>query len=472
MTDTVIPDSGIPDDIPLDLRGALADLGLEIIKAERLSGGASRLTFGLELRDSEGARRDAVAQVDRPGSQGSALAMHVQGNLMSQAHSVGVAVAGVVAISAPEAQPGWVVMDRVQGTALASEVLGLAATSPGTLARAAGFQMARIHAMPTDSLRPPTADPLDSMIELVDVLGPGHPAFELGLKWLEDNKGDLSGDVAVHGDFRLGNLLVADSGGDGSANGPAITAVLDWELAHRGCPTEDLGWFCVRSWRFGAEGRAGGLGTVDDLRAGYAEGGGRAPEAEEILWWEAYGTLRWGLICLLQAGTHLSGRYRSVELASIGRRALECSEDLLEIVQGPSDYRPPSLDALGDSRATSARDNPGEIPTAIDLLEAVVEHLERMRRNLEGAERYQMRVATNALELVRRETAANPRLGRDQAARWKELGVQSDAELASRIRAGSIEGGSSEVDRLVRESVRDALAVANPKHPAFGERRG
>jgi aminoglycoside phosphotransferase (APT) family kinase protein len=383
--------------------------------------------------------------------------MHTQGNLMAAGKPVGVAVAGIIAISAADADTGWVVMDRVEGTALPSEVFGLVGGESPSVARAAGFQMARIHAMPKDLLKPPTQDPLTQMVGLVDMMGPGHPAFELGLKWLEANQGDLAGDVVVHGDFRFGNLLVGRPDGK-----PDITAVLDWELAHRGCGAEDLGWFCVRSWRFGGEGRAGGLGTVEDLRAGYAEGGGGPPEASEILWWEAYGTLRWGLICLLQANTHLSGRYRSVELASIGRRSLECAEDLLEIVQGPSDYVPPSPES--PSAENGNRDRQGEIPTADDLLEAVVEHLERMRETLRGADRYQMRVATNALAVVRRETAANPRLENDRRRRWDELGVDGDTDLAHQIRSGAIDAGDETLNRLVRESVRDALAVANPRH--------
>ena len=57
----------------------------------------------------------------------------------------------------------------------------------------------------------------------------------------------------VHGDFRMGNLMM-DSGG--------LTGVLDWELAHVGDPIEDLGWLCVPAWRFLRPDRpAAGLGT-------------------------------------------------------------------------------------------------------------------------------------------------------------------------------------------------------------------
>ena len=47
----------------------------------------------------------------------------------------------------------------------------------------------------------------------------------------------------MHGDFRMGNLIVDGSG---------LAAVLDWELVHIGEPYEDLAWFCIRAWRFGA----------------------------------------------------------------------------------------------------------------------------------------------------------------------------------------------------------------------------
>ena len=69
-------------------------------------------------------------------------------------------------------------------------------------------------------------------------------------------------DTLVHGDFRLGNLIVDETG---------LRAVLDWELVHRGDPREDLGWLCVKCWRFGSPQPVAGLGTVDQLLDGYAE---------------------------------------------------------------------------------------------------------------------------------------------------------------------------------------------------------
>ena len=51
-----------------------------------------------------------------------------------------------------------------------------------------------------------------------------------------------------------------------------------------------------------------------------------------VTFWEVFGTLRWGEICLYQAHRHLSGLHRSVELAAVGRRASETEYDLLELI--------------------------------------------------------------------------------------------------------------------------------------------
>ena len=63
-----------------------------------------------------------------------------------------------------------------------------------------------------------------------------------------------------------------------------------------------------------------------------------APAAAEVdparaHWWEVFGTVRWGMICLNQAWQHLSGSMKSMELASIGRRAVETEVDLLQLLK-------------------------------------------------------------------------------------------------------------------------------------------
>src|SRR5437870_4170831 len=72
--------------------------------------------------------------------------------------------------------------------------------------------------------------------------------------------------VPVHGDFRLGNLMVGPDG---------LVGVFDWEFAHVGDPAEDLGWPCVRSWRFGRDDLdLGGVGRSEEFFAAYESASG------------------------------------------------------------------------------------------------------------------------------------------------------------------------------------------------------
>ncbi|MEP7114181.1 MAG: phosphotransferase family protein, partial [Ilumatobacteraceae bacterium] len=50
--------------------------------------------------------------------------------------------------------------------------------------------------------------------------------------------------------------------------------------------------------------------------------------------WEVLGTLKWGIMCIMQAKAHLSGLTRSHELAAIGRRVCENEHDLFLALEG------------------------------------------------------------------------------------------------------------------------------------------
>ena len=129
----------------------------------------------------------------------------------------------------------------------------------------------------------------------------------------------------MHGDYRTGNYLADETG---------VTAILDWEGAHLGDPVEDLGWLCVKSWRFGAIDRpAGGVISPPQLRQADERARGGAGDPPRAPGWEIFGTVRWGVICLSQAWRHLSGSVKSMELASIGRRAVETEVDLLQLLK-------------------------------------------------------------------------------------------------------------------------------------------
>jgi aminoglycoside phosphotransferase (APT) family kinase protein len=420
----------------------------EVRGVRRLSGGASRLTWVAELEAPDGSVTPVVVQQERAGSVGAALPMSAQVLLVGAAGAEGVPVAEVLA-SGGSPGTGWVVLEHLAGESLARRILDDGAFDDvrPQLARRTGRILAAVHRIPVDTAELPSGDPLEQMRMLSDFLDEPHPAFELGLRWLDEHRPAPGVEVVVHGDFRMGNLLV-DPGG--------VTAVLDWELAHLGSGAEDLGWFCARAWRFGSPHRAGGVGTLEELLAGYADGGGVPPSPEEVDWWQAYGTLRWGLICVLQASTHLRGLHRSVELAAIGRRAAECEEDLLAIIDGPSDEEPPETPAALPGRG------PHDRPTASELLDAVSEHLGNLRTQLEGSNAFHLRVATNVVDMVSREVRLDPLLDARHRERLGLLGVADDRELVEAIRAGTVAVSSSALHRLVRQAVRDKLAVARP----------
>ena len=95
------------------------------------------------------------------------------------------------------------------------------------------------------------------------------PAVELGLRWLRANAPEPAEPRLVHGDFRLGNFIVDEDG---------LAAVIDWELAHLGDPAEDIGWLCIRSWRFGNdELPVAGVGTSTTSSTAYEAAGGAGP---------------------------------------------------------------------------------------------------------------------------------------------------------------------------------------------------
>ena len=108
---------------------------------------------------------------------------------------------------------------------------------------------------------------------------------------------------------------------------------------------------------------------------------------------------------------------------------------------------------------------PHDVPTSEQLVESVREWLERdVIPGTTGRLQFHARVAVNVLAMVERELA----LGADQAAvhaqRLAQVGCADDDELARRIRSGELDDRLDEVRALVWASVRDKLAVANPRY--------
>lgn len=320
--------SPLDDELQGALERALRCVGIDVAIDDltRLTGGASRETFRFSLHGL-----DHILQRERPGTQRRPEGMAVEAQAVRAAEAAGVRVPTVVVSNADapdtELGPSFFVTKAVEGETIARRILRdpeFADARP-LLASQFGEALASIHTIDADALPwLEDDDELDKYRRIADELELSRPAFELAFRWLDQHRPPAGVRTFVHGDFRLGNMIV-DGGG--------LAAVIDWELAHVSDPMEDLAWLCVRAWRFGGEHPVAGLGSYDALLDGYERVAGAPADRDALRWWEIMGSLKWGIMCGLQANAHLSGVYRSVELAAIGRRIVEQEQDVLALIE-------------------------------------------------------------------------------------------------------------------------------------------
>ena len=312
------------NDAVATLAGNLASVmgGARIEGLTRLSGGASRETWMFSA-DGE----NMVLQRQRDGAT---RGMSIEASVLRAAHAAGVAVPELIVDGGESKELGnpFFVVRAVQGETIARKIQrdDEFAHARTVLTTDMGRAMAATHSIPVTSV--PGLIEQDEIAyyrKVLDDTGEPHPVFEVAFRWLESNRPTGTGKTVVHGDFRLGNVMVDRNG---------LTAVLDWELAHIGDPMEDLGWVCVKAWRFGGPKPVAGIGEYAELFDAYEAAGRPRPDFEVVRWWEVLGTLKWGIMCIIQAASHLNGFTRSHELAAIGRRVCENEWDLLELLKG------------------------------------------------------------------------------------------------------------------------------------------
>ena len=312
----------------------------DVHNLRRLSGGANMETWSLDWQLGEAQlplilrRLPAGSATDDDVQAVSQIDLTTEAELVALAGEHGVAVAQVIEILQPQHQLGvGYVMTREGGEALPQKLLRDPRYSEAMqgLAYRCGQELARIHQIPVEQVpasvaRMTVAEQLDVAQGELDRFGNESPVHQLALNWLRDNINPNSKQCLVHGDFRNGNLLVVESG---------LSAVLDWELAHVGDPAEDLGYLCANVWRFGISDKpVGGFGAYEDLLNGYRSVMGSAPSIDELIYWQVYGALNWGICCMVMLDMYRTGRDRSLERAAIGRRMSESEIDLLVLLDG------------------------------------------------------------------------------------------------------------------------------------------
>ncbi len=306
-----------------------------------MAGGACQDLFDLTL-DVRGETLRRVLRSDARSALPGSLDRKTEFAVLSLAVSRGVPAPPVAWPTADLVRPGAhaYFMDHVSGEAIGRKVVSSPELAAARLVLPAQWAaaLARIHAIkpadaPSLSLSSwgerPSAEParavLASMRSQLTTLPEPHLAIELALGWLEDHVPECPEVTLVHGDFRVGNFLVGKEG---------LLAVLDWEFSHWGDPVEDLGWLCVRDWRFGRVDRpAGGVTTRKAILSAYADATGRAVAPEALHYWEVAGNVKWALGALYQGERYLSGQDRDLELLAIAKRAAEMEHEALRLLE-------------------------------------------------------------------------------------------------------------------------------------------
>ena len=306
--------------------------GVAVSDLRPLTSGASRQSWSFQASQEASPpkryvlqREMTAAAVAPPGEMGP-LSMETQAKVLGAARRGGVPVPEVVASGEVDGRQ-YIISEWLDGEALPPKMLRDPELASGRsrLVDDCATALAAIHRIPPSGLGLAEHDRLEVYRSRHDQMGEPRPVLELGYRWLAEHRPPPGEPVVVHGDFRLGNLLVGRNG---------LQAVLDWEMTHIGDPHEDVAWATIRAWRFDRYREPGIFPEPDAWARAYdaAAGPGNELNPEALRWWQIAGTWFWAVISAMQARKHLDGWVQSLEHAVIGRRVCESEWDMLELL--------------------------------------------------------------------------------------------------------------------------------------------
>lgn len=420
--------------------GVLSDLS-------RLSGGANMESWSFDWGGAGYVLRRAPSaeyMADRPFGHDDEAA------LVKAAFGAGVRAPEVVGVlAAADGLGTGYVMRRVAGEVSPAKIL---TAPPPSLLADLGRELARIHGVPLTAV-PAAIPPMDTAEALAGLktrflsYGGDRPVIALAIKWCEDHLPDEAPPVLVHGDYRMGNVMV-------DANG--LAAVLDWELAHRGDAHEDLAFGCMSVWRFGRLDRpAFGVGSLEDYFAAYEAAGGGKVDRTRFRFWLVYRTLWWALGCLQMGQAWRSGADRTVERVVVGRRTAEQELDLVRLLEEEAPEAERDRDLPPSSEPAPA---PAGEPGNAEMVQAVRDWIEgSIKPGAEGHAKFEAVVAMNALGIVLRDLGAGLRAG--------------DRDLAAALLSGERTLAEPGLLARLRRDVLDKCAVDSPKYAPLAAAR-
>ena len=310
----------------------LLEVGVEgkVSNLEPLTGGASKEIWKFEVSNA----KQSTKMILRRGSgiEGPlAIKTADEARIQKEVIKVGAPVPIILAVSKNEEELGdSYIMHFVEGESIARKILRDKEYKKALpiLAYQCGEAIAKIHNVDINNFsflpKKPAEDQLEDLYSTYQSFEQPSPVFEYAYLWLKEQDFGNFQESLVHGDFRLGNIIV---------NADGLQSIIDWELAHIGNPLQDLGWLCGNSWRFGKNNKVvGGFGELEDLLEGYNSISKLKVNKEMVRCWQVFGTFRWGVICLIQAYAHLNGTINSIEKAAIGRRVSETEIDIVDLL--------------------------------------------------------------------------------------------------------------------------------------------
>ena len=284
-----------------------------------LAGGASKEAWAVDAGGERLLVRRALPSVIHHHT----LSLADEFALLEAAYEAGVKVPKPILYIPDLAGREAIVMERLEGETIGRRVVRM--KLPDDFPRQLAEELAKIHSIPAARVPFLGATQFERMADELDEVDEPHPAIELGLWWLRENRPPAREPVVVHGDYRIGNVVVDEHG---------LVGVLDWEFAHLDEPARDLAFGLVRAWRFGVpEKRLGGIGDVEPYLERYNELTGFDIRMDELAYWELAGNVAWAIGCLTQAQRHLSGQDRSVEFAILGRLGVEVEYEICRLLE-------------------------------------------------------------------------------------------------------------------------------------------
>ncbi|TMB86559.1 MAG: phosphotransferase family protein [Chloroflexi bacterium] len=320
-----------------------AAVDVRVANLQRIPGGASRETWSFDA-----AWREAGEEVQ----QGLILRRDPDASLLETERDVEFQVMDAVYGRVPVPRMHWIetssewldrpffIMSRIDGcetnpTRLLTDPRFFAVRAK--IATQFASVLARVHAVDwraagLASLGVPESEAACGLTEIEkweavldrDSLEP-QPVLRAALRYLRHHQPPPAQRIVlVHADYRTGNFLCDPTG--------EIKGVLDWEMTHLGDPIEDVGWACMRPWRWLGNELIGGLMERAGFYRMYEAESGLKVDDDAVRLWELLGNVKFAAIFVTGARSFCEGRTRSPMMALLGRNIARIELEIMDLL--------------------------------------------------------------------------------------------------------------------------------------------